>query len=407
MAPDRKAVGPVSGERGMALVMALFFTLIVSAVTITGTLSLRTHIQTNRTAWAAKSQALQVARSGLAEGVSWLRRQTSQPVTTFAPRLDTSVSPQVLDTLDPDIGLVREFKITGKVYARYELWKKWDADPNPERLAWRQQFECEDVSQARAGVAPGSIWRLRSIGYIYNRVDPTRPFNQAPNTIIASQVAVNECRRAVIRLPGNAAVNVADGNSCHINTNGRIIGGTAAGIYYPAASGTPSTGPASANRVTGTPRLATAVSYNDSYQSVFGMDIDQLKSIATMVITSTSAIPSPMPTNGLVIIETTSTVQFDASKPLKGNAVVIVRGNTTIAVNSNSNFSGLLYVQGNLTVRQPSLIRGSVICTGNMTVQGATDFATIQYDGDVITGLMNSLGNYSPSNTPLLPRLDR
>jgi hypothetical protein len=407
MTPEPKAVVLREGERGLALVLALMFTLIVSAITVTGTLTLKTHIQKNRTAWAAKSQSLQVARSGLAEAVSWMRRQTSQPVLAFEPQLDTSVTPQVLDTLDEDIGLVREFKITGKVWARYEVWKRWDADPDTDRLAWRQQYQSEDVSQSRAGVAPGTIWRIRSIGYIYNRVDGDVPFDQAPNSVIASQVATNECRRAVIRLPGNAAVNVGDGNNCHINTNGRIIGGAGAGIYYPAASGTPTTGPSNQNRVTGTPRLATAVNYNASYQAVFGMSYDQLKSIATQVVTTSAGIPNPMPTGGLVVIETGSTVQFDAAKPLMGNAIVVVKGHCTLAVNSNSNFAGLLYVDGNFTMRQPSLIRGSVICTGNMTVQGSTDYATVQFDAGVISQLMNGLSNYSPSNTPLLPRLAR
>ncbi len=407
MTPEPKAVVLREGERGLALVLALMFTLIVSAITVTGTLTLKTHIQKNRTAWAAKSQALQVARSGLAEAVSWMRRQTSQPVIAFAPQLNAAAIPPVLDTLDADIGLVREFKITGKVWARYEVWKRWDADPDADRLAWRQQYQCEDVSQSRAGVAPGTIWRVRSIGYIYNRVDDSVPFNEAPNSVIASQVAANECRRAVIRLPGNAAVNVGDGNNCHINTNGRIIGGAGAGIYYPASSGTPTTGPNNQNRVTGTPRLATAVNYNASYLAVFGMSYDQLKSIATVVATTAAGIPNPMPAGGLVVIETGSTVQFDSAKPLMGNAIVVVKGHCTLAVNSNSNFSGLLYVDGNFTMRAPSLIRGSVICTGNMTVQGATDFATVQFDASVISQLMNGLSNYSPSNTPLLPRLAR
>jgi len=407
MTPDRTAAGLRNGERGLALVMALLFTLIVSGITITGTMMLKTHIQKNRTAWASKSQALQVARSGLAEAVSWMRRQTSQPVLALEPQLDAAATPPVLDTLDETIGLVREFKITGKVYARYEVWKRWDADPDAERRAWRQQFQCEDVSAQRAGASAGTVWRVRSIGYIYNRVDAAVPFNQEPNSVIASQVAVNECRRLVLRLPGSAAVNTGNGTGCLINTYGRVIGGTAAGIYYPAGSGTPTTGALSLNRVTGTPRLATAVDYDDGYEAVFGMNYEQIKSIATMVVTSTAGIPSPMPTGGLVIIETGSAVTFDATKPLTGNAVVIVRGNCTLSVNSNSNFSGLLYVNGNFTMRQPPLIRGSLICTGNMTVQGSTDYATIQYDGNVISQLMSSISNYTPSNTPLLPRHSR
>jgi hypothetical protein len=398
-------------ERGIALVLSLMFTMIVAGICLTGTTLLRSHIQKNRTSWASKSQALQVARSGLAEAHSWLRRQTSQPVTTFAPQLDTSASPQVLDTIDEDIGLVREFRVTGKIFARYEVWKQWDADPDAQRRAFRQQHQCEDVSALRSNGAAGSgaVWRLRSVGYIYEQLDPDVPFDQAPNQVIASQVASNEYRRLVLTLPGNAAVNVGDGNSCHVNTNGRIVGGTAAGIFYPTGSGTPTTGPNNQQRVTGTPRLATTNNYDDSYEAIFGLTYEEIRAMATLVVTNTASRPSPMPEYGIVVIESQSTVGFDAAKPLRGTALVIVKGNAHIQQGSNSDFSGLLYVEGNLTVREVSTIRGSVICTGNMTVQGSgtNQFATIQYDGNVLNQLLGRVGNYTVTNATLLPRTAR
>ncbi|MBM3973315.1 MAG: hypothetical protein FJ301_04355 [Planctomycetes bacterium] len=400
------AATPRTEERGIALILGLMFTMIVAGICLTGTTLLRSHIQKNRTSWASKSQALQVARSGLAEAHSWLRRQTSQPVTAFAPLLNTTSSPQVLDTIDPNIGLVREFRVTEKIFARYEVWKRWDTDPDSERRAWRQQFECEDVSSLRGAPASGTIWRLRSVGYIFEQFDPNVPFDQAPNKVIASQVASNEYRRLVLTLPGNAAINVGDGNSCHINTNGRIIGGSAAGIFYPAGTGTPTTGPNNAQRVTGTPRLATTNNYDDSYETVFGMSYEQLRAMATLVITDTNSIPSPMPEHGIVVIETNNTVSFDASRPLRGTALVIVKRNTTIQQGSNSDFNGMLYVDGNLTVRETSTIRGAVVCTGNVTVQGsgAGQYATIQYDGNVLNQLLGIIGNYAMANATLLPR---
>ncbi len=181
MDTPRTTAASRADERGLALILGLLLTIIVSGLTVTGTLLLRAHLQKNRTSFAAKSQALQVARSGLAEGLNWLRRQTSQPVLAFAPQLNTGATPQVLDTIDPNIGLVREFKITGKTWARYEVWKDWPGDPVPARLAWRQQYRCEDISSPRAQMGAGAVWRLRSIGYIYDRVDGNVAFNQAPN----------------------------------------------------------------------------------------------------------------------------------------------------------------------------------------------------------------------------------
>jgi hypothetical protein len=396
-APDRR------DERGIALLFALLFTLIVAGITMTGTLLLKSHIQTNRTSWASKNQALQVARSGLNEALAWLRRQTSQPVLAFAPQLAPSATPPRLDTLDPDIGLVREFKITGKVYARYEVWKQWDADPVPARLAWRQQFQCEDVSAARANAPPGTVWRLRSVGYIYNRIDPGVAYDVAPNHVIASQVAVSECRRLVIGLPGQAAVNVADGSGCSIAANGRVAGGAGCGIYYAAATGAPSVGPVAENRVTGTPSLATAVDYDDGYEAVFGVSYGELQAMATLVVTAPDDIPNPLPAMGLTIVDC-GNVTLGATRPLIGAGIVIVRGDAQLSPGNNSNFSGLLYVDGSLTLRSPSVVNGSIVCTGDLTVQGAADYATVNYDGDILDELMRHLGNYRVCNTTLLPR---
>ena len=400
--------GHPRAEQGLALVVALFFSVIVAGLTMTGAMLMKAHVQKTRTAWASKNQAMQIARSGLNEGLVWLRRQTSQPVLGFAPQFDDTVDPPVLDTIDEDIGLVREFRITDRLWARYEVWKRWDADPSPSRLIKRRLYQCEDISASRAGSSPGTVWRLRSVGYIFNQLDDTVPFNVAPNRVVASHVASNEVRRLVIHLPGQAAINVADPNSCHINTNGRINGGTGLGITYPSgASGAPTMGPPSPPRVTGSPQAhAGTIGYDDSYEGVFSVSYAQLLALATLVVTDPAGIPSPMPAGGLIIIDC-GTVQFDAARPLLGTAIVIVRGNTTIANGSNSNFTGMLYVDGNLTVRAPSEINGSVVCTGNVNVQGVPDYATINFDPDALDALTRDLGNYRISNTTYLPRVSR
>src|SRR5678809_474929 len=108
-----------------------------------------------------------------------------------------------------------------------------------------------------------------------------------------------------------------------------------------------------------------------------------------------------MPENGVVVIDA-GTFSFDAARPLRGNAIVLIKGNVIMVPGNGSDFRGMLYVDGNLTVRDPSMIRGAVLCTGDMTVQGSTEYATIQYDADVLSGLMTHIGNYTASNTTLL-----
>src|SRR5262249_6074810 len=122
--------GGRQGERGIALVFALFFTIIALGVTIAGTLFMRANRERLETAFASHGQAVEFARSGLVEALGWFRKQTAQPVTAFQPQLDETARPPVLDTSEPDVGIVREFQISGSLWGRYEVWKDWPADPD-------------------------------------------------------------------------------------------------------------------------------------------------------------------------------------------------------------------------------------------------------------------------------------
>src|SRR5690606_15406859 len=79
-------------ERGIAFVLGFFFAIIVAGLVATGTLvlsSTRTRTEVN---FRLHGQAAQFARAGLTEALGWFRRQTTQPVTVFAPVLDTTVT---------------------------------------------------------------------------------------------------------------------------------------------------------------------------------------------------------------------------------------------------------------------------------------------------------------------------
>ena len=218
-------------------------------------------------------------------------------------------------------------------------------------------------------------------------------FDQRPNHIVAVQMLEVEIRRMKISLPGRAATSVGDGNSAHINTMGRIIGGDGAGIFYPAGTGTPTIGPPNADRVTGTPPLSPSGSYLGDAVSVFGVDAEAVRAMATDVVTTAAAFPSPISTNGLLYAEA-PTITFDRDLPLRGTGVVYIKGNVRLLPGNGSDFSGLLYIDGNLTARAPCELAGAVIVTGNMTLQGATEYATIRFDENVLDMLRQVVGQY-------------
>ena len=84
------------------------------------------------------------------------------------------------------------------------------------------------------------MWRLRSIGYVFRRVDPGQPFDTAPNQVLGQEILETEARRLNLTPPGQSAISVDAGGACTVASYGRIIGGSdGAGIYYPTATGAP------------------------------------------------------------------------------------------------------------------------------------------------------------------------
>lgn len=389
------------GERGVALILALFFTIIVVGITVTGSLILRSHQTLTKTNFVSRGQAVQFSRSGLIEALGWLRKQTAQPVTAINPQLDTGVSPPIIDTTEPDVGIVREFQITNSIWGRYEVWKRWDADPDSERLAWRQQFQCLDISSQRGNLSPGSVWRLRSMGYVFRRVDENVPFNEAPNQVLGQELTEVESRRLALQPPGQAAVCVRNGSGAKVYTKGRVVGGSlGAGIYYKSGTGSITVSGTGAS-CTGTPGQSATSVYDDGFEAVFGVSEDELTTMADHVANSAAEFPSPVPMNAVVVSKVG--MSFTAAQPLSGTGVVAIVGDTTINSGSYSAFSGLLYVQGNLTVREPCELQGAVVVTGNITIQGASDFATVTYDDAILESLRQEVGTYRLSSAMSRP----
>jgi hypothetical protein len=402
MCPEPRAhPGDRSGERGVALILAILFTVIVVGITATGALVLRSHQVKTETNFVSHGQSMQFSRSGLIEALGWMRKQTSQPILAFEPALDAAAVPPVLDTIDPAIGIVREFQITNGIWGRYEVWKEWGADPDPVRLAWRQQMQTQDVSSMRGDLSPGSVWRVRSLGYVFRRVDADVAFNQAPNQVLGQDMTEVEARRMALQPPGQAALCARTGSTVQVLTRGRIVGGTlGAGIYYLQGTGTPTVSGTGAS-VVGTPSQSAATTYQDTFESVFGVGQGDLTTMADYVVNATGDFPSPVPMNTVVL--STVGMTFTAAQPLSGTGVVAIIGNTTIGQGSYSAFSGLLYVQGNLVVREPCEIQGAVVVTGTVRIEGASDFVTLTYDDAILASLRQAVGTYRLSSAMSRP----
>lgn len=362
------------GERGSGLMLAILVVATMFTLIATSFIFLQQAKFSINRQLAYDGQAMNAAQAGLVDGLSWFRRQQTQPVGDFQPQRDLSASPPVNETDDPSLGLVREYEISdlGNVVGRYEM-----------RLA-----EVDDVSEERGKDGGGAVWQLVSNGIVYVQKDKSKAYNEHPNQVITSAVARSEIQRLTLVPPANAAVNVGSG-SFSTQANVRIFGNDDIAVAYPDTEAMPATGSADLD---GNPTTSSVANYNDSVSAVFGVTQQELLGMADIRAASVAELPPNLPAMSLVVI--TGDADFTSARPLRGVGVLIVFGDLTLGAASNSSFNGLIYVDGDYEQHAPSSISGSVIVTGGVDLRGTSDFSELNYDDAIIGQIQRSLGQY-------------
>ena len=403
-------------ERGVVMIWAVVSTLMIAGLILAGVDDARAVNKMTRAEFSADGQAGEIASAGLVDAFAWLRRQTAQPVTDFAPALDTAAAVPVNDTEEPSVGLVRTFEISPGLWGRYIVRKGVPAEPYVDANGnghydsgetytdedgnneWTPGRGTRDISTERGMPGNGAVWYIESEGIVYNRPSAHVALGTAPNTVAGRTRLATEVRRMTINPPAAAALCISDADHVDFGLRSRVNaeGGTA--IAYPQGSGTAST---SGSEISGA--LSGIPDYDGAVEKVFGMKWSELRSMAD-VSTSDAAtgLPDKVADYSMVVI--TGDVTFDSTRPLKGLGVVIVQGNCTIAASSNSFFNGLLYVEGDLTVRAPAILSGQIIVNGNCDVRGSTgDFVEIEFDAGIVTLLLTRMGQYRYSKSTFSP----
>lgn len=398
-----------SSERGSALLWAILAVMLVASMLTIGSDADMASDRRSRVLIEAPAQAQAVAEAGLVDAYAWFRRQSVQPVTTFAPRLDLSVDPPINETDDPSIGLVREYEVSAQLWARYEVRHATPAeaytDANQNGLfdpgepftdtngngKWDASRETQDISLERGQSGAGAIWLLVSRGMVFRRPRLDLPLGEGPNVRLASARVATEIRRLALTPPSEGVYCVRRGDQAVFGRRARVLGGDRAGVAYGESTGQPAF--QSGSEVSGSPRASAVPEFDGSIDSVFGVGLSELKSMADLSSSDPAALPAPFGEYTLNILDCDMT--FDSTRPLRGTGIVVVLGNCVIADSSNSFFNGLLWVGGNLTVRAPSYIRGTVIVQGALNVAGTGgDYAESNFDDAILKELLASLGQY-------------
>lgn len=325
-------------------------------------------------------QAMNIARAGIADALSWFRRQTTQPVQVFAPRRDLAAIPPVNETDDPAIGLVRSIEVSAmnRVWARYEV--------RIDRI--------QDVSAMYDESETGVIWQIESVGIIYVQENAALAFDAWPNQVRSRVRVQTEIRRLSIN-PGQAAICTSDPGQCTMNARTKILGGGSPAILYYSAFQPPPRGgvPSSSGTIQGTPiAIQPDPTLDITCKKVFGIEDNELRSTADVYTSDATTITSPLPSYKIVYVD--GNITFNAARPLEGTGVLVVNGQMTVSASSNSVFNGLIFCTGDVQINAPTLIRGVIIGSNRINCVGTGDYVEIDYDPDILADLRSRMGQY-------------
>lgn len=411
-----------AGERGVILIWALISVFTVGALVAAATTDLKSLTTVSDAQFSGEGQAQAVAEAGLADAYAWFRAQKVQPVSTFAPVLNLAASPPINETDDPTIGLVREYELTPGLWARYEVMKGVPAesftdanangirDPNEAYVdtnhdgKWNPAHGTRDVTAERGVSGTGAVWLLVCRGHVFQRSDDTKPLTQSPNVQLATVERAAEVRRLTLSMPTSAAICCSKGSNLKLQDKSRIRS-TVTAVAYPTLTGVPLN--LLADLVAPVTTLSLTTTWNDTTEGVFGLAWEDLRAMADVSTSDPeSTFPSPVPVNSMIVA--TGDVTFDANRPLRGSGILVIKGNVSIQSGGHSSFSGMLYVDGDLTVRGPCMLEGTILCRGVVDCKGnAGDYVEIVHDAPLVAAQLTAIGQYRYTKAAYepLPRL--
>lgn len=369
--------------RGSALLLVLVVVALLGAIAAAGYAILSNAASASKIELELEGQTTAIAESGITETLSWFRRSSRQPVQAF----DAAIYEAEPRPKKPPAGIVREFEVSAaaKLWGRYEVTPASVADVTAQR--------------GRGDRGAGTVWRIRSTGYLYVRDDPARPWNERPNRVVHRATVETELQRLAIRPPARAALLADRGDEVTVARGGRVRGAVGAAIVHRQGTGRPAldrraevTSESGAPVVQATSKSAVSPEYELSEIGVFGVRPNELKTLADLSVGDTSTLTAGLPQLGIVYID--GDAVFDEKHPLQGGGVLYVNGDLTIKARSNASFFGQVYVAGDLAMEGPSVLSGSVIVLGKADVRGSGDIAEIAYNEDILAVVRQKLGQY-------------
>jgi hypothetical protein len=241
------------------------------------------------------------------------------------------------------------------------------------------------------------------------------PAGTPVDRILAVAKAFTEIRRVTLNAP-SAAILCNRGDRIRVSGRARVMGNSPYfGAAFPSGTGSPSI--ASPGKLNSTTTMSSPVSVS----AIWGnLSTAELRSMADAAVTSvpqlpyldkdSNGTPDTLPDMRFYFIDGPAT--FTSTHLFRGSGILFVNGNLTVSnvtdMVRNHGYDGIVYVTGNAVVNAMTNFSGMLMVQGGVTVQGTgTEWADILYsDGartDVINQMLQYRENRSASRTVFVP----
>lgn len=347
------------------------------------------------------------AKNGLVDALGWLRRQPTQPVTAFSPRYDPGAQPPLLDTIDPALGLVREFEIRGSLWARYEV----------------RRDETHDVSARYGEKEPGIVWDIGARGYVYRRIDPSKPFDEPPNRVLAVSTLRTEVRGSPVVTPAPASLALNNPYDLKITGNVKIQGGPGgAGVvvsdaFVPTDDVAPAVDPlaeeaartaavaALETDVQGNPPVIRRSGFAARAARIFSLSLEELEELADIIAKAEKDLleyargHSKKGKMSGKFIFCPGDLVLTGKHRIKKDSVLVVNGDLKVQPGADVVFRGLIFVARDVEIASDFSLKGMLIAGGKVSLDGSNGPVDLRYRQKAIRAIRKLMAVYRLSRS--------
>lgn len=316
-------------------------------------------------------------------------------------------------------------RLWGRYVLRRQNQRNWSPGANTFS-AFTDPEAVHDLTHIRNDAVPGSgnYWSIFSRGYVFAYPNAlTIPAAHEGNNLLSAPLRYYNGRRLLLATASvygelsrinfnqpSAALFVSALNKVTVNDKTLLNGSGGYAIVRQTGDVTSMGGSCGAcvNGTNSTVAKAPSIAY-----CFPGLDKSRLKQMATNIDASKvggiACFPRSDDLNYTDVVSrtsfyyittsaTTPTIIFATgdTRVMSGVGLIIIDGNLTIEPKNNSTWTGVVFVDGNVNLRGPAEIGGTLIATGTVTLGNASDNfkATVEYNSDAVDTVQSFLQNF-------------